>query len=112
MKRVTASMVAVVALLVLAAGTTLAATYVGTNGPDTIHGSRGNDVIKGLGGNDHLYGGGGSDRIYGGPGNDFINANDDAQRDYIDCGPGYDTVSEAPFPRARDVYVNCERILR
>jgi len=133
-----ATLFAIVGALVLAltAGVAFAATFYGTSGPDRIQGTSGDDFISGAGGGDFLSGnsgrdnisggsggddvsgGYGNDRIYGGLGDDHINPNDDAEGDYVDCGPGYDTVDQmptvlpdgAPSDGKRDVLVNCELI--
>lgn len=87
----------------------LAATLIGTEGPDRIFGTARTDRIDGRAGNDRIYGGGGEDRLYGGTDNDFVRTNDDWSRDYVDCGPGLDTVTTNVAPlSSRDVYRNCE----
>ncbi|QIN81393.1 hypothetical protein GBA63_01195 [Rubrobacter tropicus] len=93
----------------LGGGAALAATLIGTGGPDRIVGSVRADWIDGRAGDDRISGGGGEDRIQGGPGNDLVRANDDWSRDYVDCGPGFDTVSADPGSSSpRDLYVDCE----
>lgn len=105
-KRCASSMVVASVLVpTLGVGTALAATLIGTDGPDRVSGPARADWIDGRAGNDRIYGGGGEDKIRGGPGNDVIRSNDDRSRDYVDCGPGFDTV--APLS-SRDVYRNCE----
>jgi Ca2+-binding RTX toxin-like protein len=77
-------------ILVLSAGTALAATLVGTEGDDNMSGSgvadqiftlEGNDTVDGMGGNDEIYGNEnndfligaeGSDTLYGNTGNDAV----------------------------------------
>ena len=93
-------------------GTVYAETLTGGDGNDTIKGNFGNDLINGGDGDDDLAGNGvywthwnnpqdnywsrtydGStdrDTIYGGEGNDYINGN--AGVDYLDGGPGNDTI--------------------
>ncbi|MDQ3706618.1 MAG: hypothetical protein M3437_15640 [Chloroflexota bacterium] len=51
---------------------------IGTSGNDTITGSDKQDVIYGLEGDDTID-----------PGNDSV-------RDYVFCGPGFDTVNQMP----------------
>lgn len=72
---------AMTALLLIPAGTALAATITGgpgnerlrgTNAADTIDGNGGNDRIRGFAGDDQLIGGPGNDRVFGGRGNDTI----------------------------------------
>lgn len=82
-----------------------------TGGLDIISGSAGDDLIRGLGGNDRLYGNSGGDRIYGGTGKDLIHAREDRRIDFVDCGPGHDTVALDLSRADRDVYRNCERLL-
>ena len=128
-------------LLALAAGTALAmhGPFYGTAGSDTFYGNPGDDLAYGYGGddylagstgndrihggadfdriygganNDQLYGGNGSDRIIGGSGNDTVySVGDDSNRDYVDCGPGYDTANRQPGPGAGDTFVNCEKFI-
>ncbi len=94
---------------------------------DTILGKGGNDVIKGLrfsdklyGGNgadtlygnrggDRIFGGSGEDRVYGGYGDDEIDVQD-GQRDFVDCGPGFDivTLDEETDDGRPDRVINCE----
>lgn len=108
-RRALSTVVASILAWTLGTGTALAATLIGTEGPDRIIGSSRVDWIDGREGNDRIYGGGGEDRIQGGPGNDVIRANDDWSRDYVDCGPGFDTVTTTVAPlSSRDVYKNCE----
>ena len=97
-------------LLSLAARGALAGAELGGRGDDALRGSAlddrlagfgGEDGIWGFAGDDGLSGGGGADEIYGGPGRDALlgGAGDDfletkdGERDYVDCGPGDDTVS-------------------
>jgi len=104
---------------------------VGTNQRDTITGSaladdiragRRSDQITGGTGNDEVRAGRGNDvvldgtndrdqdRILGGEGNDTIDVQefrkDDADKDFVDCGPGEDTVSVDPT----DTRFNCENL--
>ena len=58
---------------------------VGTSGNDTITGSDEEDEINGLEGDDTID-----------PGNDSV-------RDYVYCGPGFDTVHQAPKVVPADV---------
>jgi Tol biopolymer transport system component len=88
----------------------------GTAGPDRICGLRGDDWISGGRGNDYLNGGSGNDTIFGGPGHDTILGRDgrdvifarDGERDWIDCGNGYDIAVVDRIDHVR----NCERVLR
>jgi hypothetical protein len=123
--------------LALAAGVALAATYYGNPYAETITGTSKNDDIRGAGGRppygrprqrsglrrlgrgprqgqpggDTLAGGSGSGRVLGGPGNDYVSDTnsgaDDATIDYVDCGPGYDTVFKDGRP-SEYRYANCE----
>ena len=108
-RRALSMVVTFILTLTLGTGAALAATLIGTEGPDRIFGTDQVDWIDGRGGDDRIYGGGGEDRIQGGPGNDFVRSNDDWSRDYVDCGPGFDTVTTTIDPlSSRDVYRNCE----
>lgn len=78
----------------------------GFGGVDEIQGLSGNDFLSGGGGRDDLYGGPGQDLMLGGAGDDFIEAKD-GSTDYIDCGPGEDTVS---VDAEDHVSANCEII--
>ena len=94
----------------LGAGTALAVTLVGDNGPDRLVGTAQNDTLRGRGGADTLVGRGDSDRLFGGSGNDFINAVDPRpEDDLVDCGPGRDRVLVDPSTEDR-VRANCERV--
>ena len=55
---------------------------IGTSGHDTITGS-------------YQY-----DEIYGLEGDDSIDPGNDLERDYVSCGPGFDTVNQEPIPGA------------
>lgn len=85
----------------------------GFGGLDTIIGGGGDDMILGGGGADNLQGGNGADRILGGGGDDTIYPSGDAPvdpADYVDCGPGFDTVVRPDSAPANDWLVNCEAI--
>ena len=99
---------------------------VGTKKADIITGSFGDDTIFGRGGNDRIvddlgtteiHGGSGNDEIidvnrsvatiFGEKGDDSINVregNADFDPDFVDCGPGIDTV----FVDPTDTRLNCE----
>ena len=77
-------------------------TIRGEAGPDYLSGEWGRNTMHGGDGQDIIAGDYGEDRIYGGEGDDTIEAGSvyrasvsepDGFRDYIDCGPGTDTVS-------------------
>ena len=104
------SALAVVLLVLVCAGSAVAAVQrgtagddrlVGTAGADRLVGGRGNDTLIGRGGNDTLLGGGGRDALNGGPGNDTlsggaggdrINAMGRRGRDAVAAGGGNDVV--------------------
>jgi Tol biopolymer transport system component len=95
-------------------------TIHGEYGPDVLYGDAGNDTITGGVGADTIYGGPGNDHIsgglyadhlFGGPGNDFIDAGD-GYRDFVDCGPGKDTVVVSTSLQPGDQVRNCERVIR
>lgn len=120
LRRTTASLFAIVALVVLAVPAATAqgqtvhrcdgrvATIVGTAASETIQGTDGKDVIVGLGGDDRIIGGrgndvicggkgkdrisggAGKDRVFGGSGNDRVAGGSAA--DFVDGGPGNDRV--------------------
>ena len=80
---------------------------LGSGGPDSLSGSRRSDLISGGAGDDHITGLAGQDCIYGEEGDDVIDSRD-GESDYVDCGPGLDTVLADP----QDVTVGCERPAR
>jgi Ca2+-binding RTX toxin-like protein len=102
----------------------------GDFGNDKLRGGAGADVLRGdddfeqyknMVGRDRLFGGNGADELYGyygddklvgGEGNDIINAHDEPPskwEDYIDCGPGRDTVYfDKGFDKLRRFGINCE----
>ncbi|MDW3621122.1 MAG: hypothetical protein QOK51_03225, partial [Nitrososphaeraceae archaeon] len=106
----------------------------GNDGNDNINGQGGDDDVCGSGGNDKINGGEGDDRVIGGgllckgsygpgvdsltggPGNDILvhgevwQDESDGFKDFLDCGPGEDTVF-ANLTIDRDVVAaNCEQI--
>jgi Ca2+-binding RTX toxin-like protein len=95
---------------------------IGTNGHDTITASNrrdvifaraGNDTVRARGGNDRIYGGPGRDRIFAGTGQDFINVRNDAFRDFVSCGSGFDTVNNMPGPGPADSFAgDCEEFVQ
>jgi Tol biopolymer transport system component len=89
-------------------GTAQADRICALGGADWINGGAGNDHLGGGAGNDTIIGGSGHDTILGGPGNDVIRARD-GERDWIDCGPGTDTVHA---DRVDVVARGCESVLR
>lgn len=109
---------ALLASLLLLAGTAAAARIVGTSGndllagtprSDTIFGREGRDRLTGGAGADFLHGGPGKDLIDGGPGNDRIAVQYDGARDSVRCGPGADVVN-ADLPDT--VGTDCELVGR
>ena len=85
-------------------GTKKRDTLTGTAADTTFYGKHGSDSITDIAGPDN-------DVVYAGKGNDTVNVEDNVQGnnkdngDYVDCGPGYDTVF---FDESRDTVVNCE----
>lgn len=85
-------------------GTKRGDTLTGTAADTTFYGKRGGDRITDIAGADN-------DVVYAGSGNDTVNVEDNVQgnnkdnADYVDCGPGYDTVF---FDPGSDTVVNCE----
>ena len=116
MKRTIRVLVAMCLIVLLFAGTALAALphIVGTNSGEQINGTRNAEEIRGLEGSDEIsdglgadliYGGTGEDnligtasdtsvdRFYGGSGGDIFQPRDiPAVMDMVSCGPGTDTV--------------------
>jgi hypothetical protein len=93
---------ALLASLLLLAGTAAAARIVGTSGNDLLAGTARADIILGREGRDQLTGGVGTDFLHGGPGRDLIDggpgddrlaAQYDGARDSVRCGPGSDVVN-------------------
>jgi len=57
----------------------------------------------GTSGNDTITGSNEQDEIYGLEGDDTIDPGNDSVRDYVYCGPGFDTVHQAPKVVPSDV---------
>jgi hypothetical protein len=88
-------------------------TITATNRRDVIFAHAGNDTVRARGGNDTIYGGPGRDRIFAGTGQDFINVRNDASRDFVSCGPGFDTVNNMPGPGPADSFAgDCEEFVQ
>ena len=116
MKRTIRVLVAMCLVVLLCAGTALAALprIVGTNSGEQINGTSNAEEIRGLEGSDEISDGLGADLIYGGTGDDnligtasdtsvdryyggsgediFQPRNVPAVKDMVSCGPGTDTV--------------------
>ena len=92
--RRTASILAVVALMVVSTSGVALATYEvsmpGTDGEDIISGTEKSEHISGLGGDDRLNGGGGDDLVEGGPGSDKLG--DGHGRDTVNASDGADNL--------------------
>ena len=87
-------------------------TIYGNAGADTIYGYAGADTIYGNAGADTIYTGTGADSVYGGSGHDFISFVGGNSPDYIDCGPGFDTVEKLPTTGPTNVHAtNCEELV-
>src|SRR5215212_518953 len=130
MKRTTGVLVAMCLVVLLSAGTALAALplIIGTNSGEQITGTKNAEEIRGLGGSDEItdglsrdlvYGGAGGDNLigtggdtsvdyfYGGRGDDLLQPRDvPAVKDMVSCGTGTDTVYA---DKADVVGGNCER---
>jgi len=130
MKRTTGVLVAMCLVVLLSAGTALAALplIVGTSSGEQINGTKNAEEIRGLGGSDEItdglsrdlvYGGAGGDNLigtggdtsvdyfYGGRGDDLLQPRDvPAVKDMVSCGTGTDTVYA---DKADVVGGNCER---
>src|SRR5215218_10465425 len=110
MKRTIRVLVAMCLVVLLFAGTALAALprIVGTNSGEQINGTRNAEEIRGLEGSDEISDGLGADLIYGGSGEDNLQPRDvPAVKDMVSCGPGTDTVYA---DKADDVGGDCERV--
>jgi Ca2+-binding RTX toxin-like protein len=81
---------------------------IGSSADNRISGIWGDDYVEGNGGKDTLLGRAGADALRGGAGDDRINALD-GERDWIDCGPGYDRVWADPFDYLGDFAVGRKR---
>jgi Ca2+-binding RTX toxin-like protein len=91
-------------------GTAYADRIYGYAGGDEIYGGRGNDRLLGGPGNDRIFGDIGIDRLYGGSGDDFISVVGGRSKDYVDCGPGFDTIKKERGPWPSDFSpVGCEK---
>jgi Ca2+-binding RTX toxin-like protein len=131
MKRASRVLVSMCLVVLLCAGTALAALplVVGTSSGEQINGTKNAEEIRGLEGSDEIsdglgadlvYGGNGGDnligtasdtsvdRYYGGRGEDiFQPRNVPAVKDMVSCGPGTDTVYA---DKADVVGGDCERV--
>jgi Ca2+-binding RTX toxin-like protein len=131
LKRTIRVLVAMCLVVLLSAGTALAALprIVGTNSGEQINGTSNAEEIRGLEGSDEIsdglgadlvYGGIGEDnligtasdtsvdRFYGGSGGDIFQPRDvPAIKDMVSCGPGTDTVYA---DKADEVGGDCERV--
>src|SRR5215213_7314645 len=122
MKRTIRVLVAMCLVVLLCAGTALAALprIVGTNSGEQINGTRNAEEISDGLGADLIYGGTGGDnligtasdtsvdRFYGGSGKDILQPRDvPAIKDMVSCGPGTDTVYA---DKADDIGGDCERV--
>jgi Ca2+-binding RTX toxin-like protein len=131
MRRTIRVLVAICLVVLLCAGTALAALPLieGTNSGEQINGTSNAEEIRGLEGSDEIsdglgadlvYGGSGGDnligtasdtsedRFYGGSGEDIFQPRDVlAVKDKVSCGPGTDTVYA---DKADDVGDDCERV--
>jgi Ca2+-binding RTX toxin-like protein len=89
---------------------------IGNAGTNGLTGGRLDDRLDGLGGRDFLFAGDGADTLVPGAGDDYViadagddlvDARDGEAEQFLDCGPGDDTVWADP----QDVVVNCEHVL-
>jgi Ca2+-binding RTX toxin-like protein len=131
MKRTIRVLLAMSLVVLLCAGTALAALprIVGTDSGEQVNGTSNAEEIRGLGGSDEISDGLGADLIYGGTGADnligtasdtsldrfygegggdiFQPRNVPAAKDMVSCGPGTDTVYA---DKADVVGGDCERV--
>lgn len=89
-------------------GTNKADTLRGESGDDTLYGYARADLLEGGSGEDDIFAGSGRDDVYAGSSADYINDGDDGDRDFIDCGSGFDTVRADFVDTLRD----CEDVIR
>ena len=94
MKRIIGLASIAAALLVGAAGPTLAADIEGTRGDDVLNGTSELDVIKGRQGADELFGRGGHDQLNGGRGSDLLVG-----------GPGLDVLRDPAYVDYRQHFI-------
>jgi Ca2+-binding RTX toxin-like protein len=77
-------------------------------GNDKLYGGSERDVIRGNRGDDHIAGGPGHDILLGGGDDDWIYSRD-GERDYVNCGRGWDRVKA---DRKDKVSRDCEFVIR
>jgi Ca2+-binding RTX toxin-like protein len=80
----------VAVLLIVSAGTAVAAVKIGTSKADTMKGGTSSDALYGLGGGDTVLGREGNDEISGYTGNDKLSGGDGT--DIMIGGPGVDII--------------------
>jgi Ca2+-binding RTX toxin-like protein len=81
---------------------------LGGKDSDVLGDGLGKDSVYGGSGADNLIGQGGLDHFYGGSGADLVQSKDiPAVQDFVNCGPGTDTVSADTADIVND---NCERV--
>ena len=70
----------------------------------------GDDTITGNAAANSILSANGFDIVYGGEGDDFIDVDDGAGADWVDCGPGNDTVAYEGRTETSlgDTVTNCE----
>lgn len=81
---------------------------MGSSADNRLSGIWGDDYVEGNGGSDTLLGRAGADALRGGAGDDLINGLD-GEKDWIDCGPGYDRVLADQFDYLGDFAVGRKR---
>src|SRR5215218_248117 len=108
MRQVLRVLAMVCLIVVLSAGTALAASALisGTNAGEQITGTNNAEEIRGLGGSDEITDGLGKDLVYGGRGGDnLIGYGGDTSLDRFYGGPGHDLVQSSAVPAVKDVVV-------
>jgi Ca2+-binding RTX toxin-like protein len=105
MKRTIGVLVATCLVVLLSAGTALAASplIIGTNSGEQITGTSHAEEIRGLGGSDEISDGWGKDLVYGGAGEDnLIGTGGDTSVDYFYGGRGGDLFQPRDVPAVKD----------
>jgi len=109
MRQVLRVLAMVCLIVVLSAGTALAASALisGTNAGEQITGTNNAEEIRGLGGSDEIADGLGKDLVYGGTGGDnLIGTGGDTSVDRFYGGAARDILQPRDIPAVRD-YVSC-----
>ena len=93
----------------------------GGDGDDLIHAGSGPDQVDAGAGNDVVYADSGADDISAGDGDDIVYVNNGTAVDFVDCGPGNDTLVLNPYDQPGGIsnaqslragaFQSCENVL-